>query len=302
MFLRYLRLILVVLVIVAGLIVVVWDLGEEYTWIIPLNTPRHVSSHYSKSTTIVALVDLESEKRSIIVYSGVISDIIVNECLTCYAIVVASGLNFYVVLFIIILTALTILLVYIEKNLKLIVILLLVLFIIALITLYLYIKAGESIGYDVREYKSRPIKLENLTLSLIPMGDKKILAFNYTLRDNITKLSLVSVKISNYEYEKAFILVNSSGQITLGRDKLVFYVENREIEVLVLSQERSLNNTLEYYKLEFTPQQTNSQLYFTITLTLVILHSTTITTKSIKKILEKRRNQSISAYKQENRV
>jgi len=302
LFLRYLRLILVVLVIVAGLIVVVWDLGEEYTWIIPLNTPRHVSSYYSKSTTIVALVDLESEKRSVIVYSGVIIDIIVNECLTCYAIVVASGLNFYVVLFTTILTALTILLVYIEKNLKLIVILLLVLFIIALITLYLYIKAGENIGYDVREYKSRPIKLENLTLSLIPMGDKKILAFNYTLRDNITKLSLVSVKISNYEYEKAFILVNSSGQIILGRDKLVFYVENREIEVLVLSQERNLNNTLEYYKLEFTPQQTNSQLYFTITLTLVILHSTTITTKSIKKILEKRRNQSISAYKQENRV
>jgi len=302
LFLRYLRLILVVLVIVAGLIVVVWDLGEEYTWIIPLNTPRHVSSYYSKSTTIVALVDLESEKRSVIVYSGVIIDIIVNECLTCYAIVVASGLNFYVVLFTTILTALTILLVYIEKNLKLIVILLLVLFIIALITLYLYIKAGENIGYDVREYKGRPIKLENLTLSLIPMGDKKILAFNYTLRDNITKLSLVSVKISNYEYEKAFILVNSSGQIILGRDKLVFYVENREIEVLVLSQERNLNNTLEYYKLEFTPQQTNSQLYFTITLTLVILHSTTITTKSIKKILEKRRNQSISAYKQENRV
>ena len=302
MFLRYLRLILVVLVIVAGLIVVVWDLGEEYTWIIPLNTPRHVSSYYSKSTTIVALVDLESEKRSVIVYSGVIIDIIVNECLTCYAIVVASGLNFYVVLFTTILTALTILLVYIEKDLKLIVILLLVLFIIALITLYLYIKAGENIGYDVREYKGRPIKLENLTLSLIPMGDKKILAFNYTLRDNITKLSLVSVKISNYEYEKAFILVNSSGQIILGRDKLVFYVENREIEVLVLSQERNLNNTLEYYKLEFTPQQTNSQLYFTITLTLVILHSTTITTKSIKKILEKRRNQSISAYKQENRV
>jgi len=290
LFSKYVRLILVVLVLAASLVVIVEDLREEYTWIIPLNTPRHVSSWYSKSTVTIALVDLESEKRSLIVYSGVVGDIIVDECSTCYAVIVASGLNFYVALFTTILTVLTVLVVYSEKKLKpLVIVLLFALFITAISTLYLYIKAGESIGYDVKEYLSEPVKLENLTLTLIPIGDRRILAFNYMLRDNITKLSLVSVKIQNYEYEKAFILVNSSGQITLVQDKITLYVDSRELEVIVLSQEKNLNSTLEYYKLEFTPQQTHSQLYFTITLVLVILHSTTITVKSLRRILKEYR-------------
>ena len=288
LFSKYARFILVVLVFVASLVVIVEDFREEYTWIIPLNTPHHVSSWYSKSTITIALVDLESEKRNLIVYSGVVGDIIVDECSTCYAVIVASGLNFYVALFTTILMALTILVFYSEKQLKpLFIVLLFILFTSAISTLHLYIKAGENIGYDVKEYPGELIKLENLTLSLIPIGDKSVLAFNYTLRDNITKLSLVSVKIHNYESDKAFILLNSSGQITLAQDKILLYVDNRELEIIVLSQERNLNSTLEYYKLEFTPQETHSQLYFTIILILVILHSTIVTVKSLRRILKK---------------
>ena len=289
LFLKPVKLLLLVLVLTASFFVIIEDFREEYTWIYPLNIPRHVSSWYSKSTTVLALVDLESEKRGFVVYSGVVGDIIISECSTCYAVIVASGLNFYVALFTTILAALILIVIYIEKTIKPLIIVLLVLFIAALSILYLYIKEGESIGYRVKEYWSGLIKLENMTLSLIPIRNTTIISFSYRLIDNITELTLVNMRIRDYEPDKALLLLNISGQTTLAYDKATFYLESSDLEILVLSQERNLNSTLEYYKLEFTPRETHSQLYFTITLVLVILHSTTITVKSLKRILKEHR-------------
>lgn len=286
---------LIVLIVVVSIIVLAEDLREEYTWIYPLDTTRQLPLQYSKSSTAIAIVDLESEKRTLIVNNGVlIGTATISECSTCYTIILASSLNLYVLVFSLVTTTLTLLVLYTETTSKLVITAVITLFLTVNSTLYLYIKAGENLGYSVEEHKTPPIKLENMSISIIPIGNTTIITYSYRLRDNITKLSLISIKVRNYNPEVSLILLNISGSLIRLNENTALYLNSGELEVLILSQQSSLNSTLEYYKLTFTPVETRVHTYLTVLLLFTALHATISTITLHRRITTKKSKQQSS--------
>lgn len=297
---KYTKLVLLELVVLVGVLVVVEDLNTEYVWVYPSSEPREVASLYAKSSTTIALIDLESDKRTLVVLSGVSTSTVIGECSTCYAIVVASGVNFYVLLFTITLTISAGLVIHVESVTKPLVILLLCLYISALTIVYLYIKAGEGLGYTVKPHYSRlaQIDLEDRgfqSVTIVEDNTIRILRRHaYGFRERVKDLSLVHIRVQRVENEDILVLLNTTTSITTAQESATLYIESGELEILVLSDREVFNSTIEYYKLEFKEQETLTPLYFEITVLLVLVQCAVITTRFIKTLTRKQRETSIS--------
>jgi hypothetical protein len=246
------KLVILLLVLTLGCLILVEDVKEEYTWIYPLETPLHIDLPYPKTTLVVAVVDLESARTNYAVYSGIPGSVTISSCATCYAAIIARSLNVYTALIIALITMFTALgLLRIDKLSVFAVITLLVLPLAIMSLLHVYIKLGGNVGYHFEEYKVGPVKLENLELSTIQIGENRLLAFTYTLSDKVNRLSLISVRIREHEPGRVFFLINVSGNLTLTNNKATLYLKPCELEIHVLSEVKDPNTTLEYYRLEF---------------------------------------------------
>jgi hypothetical protein len=283
---KYAKLVVLGLVFLAGLVVVVVDGITEYTWIYPLNRPREVTALYAKSSTSIALINAETGERNLVVLSGVLTSSVLSECSTCYAVVLASGVNFYTLLFTLILVVLTGLVVYTESRIKLLVVVVLALFTLAIVAMYLYVRAGETTGYNVVNYydliTQDKLSYKGFQRVVLVEGSRyKILQGGfYAYSDYAGELSLISIRV-RYRASDAIILVNTSRGVLEVQNSTTLYAAGR-VELLVLPGREGFNVTVEYYRLEFAEKTTQAPLYFTITLLSVLAQCTLVTVRSAR--------------------
>ena len=288
---KYAKLVVLGLVFLAGLVVVVADGITEYTWIYPLNRPREVTALYAKSSTSIALINAETGEGNLVVLSGVLTSSVLSECSTCYAVVLASGVNFYTLLFTLILAVLTGLVVYTESRIKLLVVVVLALFTLAIVAMYLYVRAGESAGYNVVNYYDL-ITQDKLSYKgfqrVILAEDNKVKILQggfHAYSDYAGELSLISIRV-RYRASDAIILVNTSRGALEVQNSTTLYATGR-VELLVFPGEGGVNVEVEYYRLEFAEKTTQAPLYFTITLLSVIAQCTLVTVRSARVLRRK---------------
>jgi hypothetical protein len=288
---KYAKLVVLGLVFLAGLVVVVVDGITEYTWIYPLNRPREVTALYAKSSTSIALINAETGERNLVVLSGVLTSSVLSECSTCYAVVLASGVNFYTLLFTLILVVLTGLVVYTESRIKPLVVVVLALFTLAIVAMYLYVRAGETAGYNVVNYydliTQDKLSYKGFQRVVLVEGSRyKILQGGFhAYSDYAGELSLISIRV-RYRASDAIILVNTSRGVLEVQNSTTLYATGR-VELLVLPGREGFNVTVEYYRLEFAEKTTQAPLYFTITLLSVIAQCTLVTVRSAR-VLKRR--------------
>jgi hypothetical protein len=283
---KYAKLVVIGLVFLAGLVVVVVDGITEYTWIYPLNRPREVTALYAKSSTSIALINAETGERNLVVLSGVLTSSVLSECSTCYAVVLASGVNFYTLLFTLILAVLTGLVVYTESRIKPLVVVVLALFTLAVVAMYLYVRAGETAGYNVVNYYDL-ITQDKLSYKgfqrVILVEDSSVKIFQggfHAYSDYAGELSLISIRV-RYRASDTIILVNTSRGVLEVQNSTTLYATGR-VELLVLPGREGFNVTVEYYRLEFAEKTTQAPLYFTITLLSLLAQCTLVTVRSAR--------------------
>ena len=292
---KYAKLILLEALVIASFTLIVEDLNTEYTWIYPLNTPRDVTSLYAKSSITIALVDAEAERRSIVVLSGLLASSVISECSTCYAVVIASGVNYYTLLFVIALTFSTGLAIYTWGVTRPLVILLVVMYIVAYTIMHSYIKEGSSVAYSVEESRLGPVRVDSLEYMgtrtvLLELGNSSWLITSrhvYGFRDRVRDSSLIAVRVRRAGDEDVTIRINTSKSSLEAPGSIALYVDRGEVEVLVLVDKRPANSEVEYYKLEFTPRETQAELHLTVTLILVAAQCSLITIRSLRGITMK---------------
>jgi hypothetical protein len=283
---RRVKLVVLLLVLTLGCLILVEDVKEEYTWIYPLETPLHIDLPYPKTTLVIAVVDLESARTNYAVYSGVPGSLTISSCATCYVAIIARGLNAYTALIVALVVMFTALgLLRVDKLSAFTVIALLVLPLAIMPLLHVYIKLGGSVGYYFEEYRVGPVRLENLELSTIQVGENKLLAFTYTLSDKIDRLSLISVRVREHEPGRALLLINASGNLTLANSKATLYLKPCKLEIRVLSEARDPNTTLEYYRLEFKqPDATTPYYCLLAAITLTALQGALVTYNFVRRL------------------
>ena len=292
---RLLAVVLAVALVSSYTLVVLGDLGEEYTWYYPLNTPRRIALYYPKSEVAVVTVDVEKSTVTPLVTTGLLLEVVVDKCTSCYVAVYSRGVNYYALLVLLVNAVTYVAVAWVTRRSgKTRVLALTASWVLATSVVpltWLYVNLGSNLGYNVVARSvdlpvENPVDLYSLLGGEVDPSLRQVL---YTYRygvvysDEVNTTTLVSVSV-----ESASLLVplavtrGEQGEnrvyTVTGAQSISFYVERGSLRLLVLSVTPTLNTTLVYREHVFTEKRGEYSAVFAATAlaALTVIHVTTI--------------------------
>ncbi len=289
--------IVLLIVIIAGFMIIIalsayvlWlDINTEYTWIMPLNRNAQIWGYY-KWNNGIGIYDLAKsvkEPSNVVSLNGLTTSIGLASSSTSYAIILARGINIYVVA--VVLLSLSIYIVLQKKLLKIktyfvkiLLSILIIVFIASMLAVTIpYIDMGHALGYSVTK-DSVSITVPVKTLSLLSLNSSGIPGFaNYTyvyiLTDNVIDGSLVHARFilnDSVDIPPLMIVRVVQDDNVIARyigNEATFYVSlsssrpNGEIRIYILTDKQLNNSLIEYARLSFVPMGLEPPVYLMVT-------------------------------------
>ncbi|GEM_PF-1436225 len=266
---------LVFLIGVSSYVVYV-DYNTSYTWVFPLNRPALANEWYPKSTIGVGVVDLRNNVTILTLYKGFTTSVILDEYSSGYAVVVARGYNYYVVVLTVFSTVFyalisRLLIRRIRSVSRTPFLMVLGLFFITLATitsLMPYINVGHELGYVYRTSKIVR-ELNSLNFTSLKEPFLNVLGYAYLFRDSFSSITLVSAEL-RVKNALALMVLNRTGAPEVTYNTAFYETPGKQLLIYLFSSTPNPVGTFSYLRIEFTPRSTYPQTAFMTSLILCL--------------------------------